>query len=1478
MCFSQFLYAQVPPTNDDCAGIADLGTAPSCPGTVFTNVGATGSIVGDDNPTCFNGGISERDVWFKFVCPDTLFDFRITLTGTGMNPIENPQFAVYRGDCAFGELAELLCAKADLGETELILDVEGLTPGFTYFIRVSDYSATASPNAGEFTICVDEIPPVSNVDDGSSSLCNGTLYDTGGPDGDYGANEDHTFVICPTAQSACIQFTLEYYNIEEDQFVGGDILSFYDGNSTSAPLIAQVLGGADNFAGNGINSGGVCFSVQATSGCLTVQFESDEDVEFEGWKGTWSCSTTPCEPIENITIDDQVSEQDIIDAVKSPSTTVSIASVNCGDGAYGTFSYPTDNNELGLQKGLMLTSGSVAVAQGPNNQGGAGLVLEPFFTDDLGDADLTYLSVSQGGEPSFDACVVEMDVFVGSNELAFEYVFGSEEYPEYVNSDFNDIFAFLVSGPGIVGDPNIGNQENIAVLPGTNTPVQVNSVNQVVNWQYFRYNSYGQSLQYDGFTSDSLGVKKSLTARVPVIPCNTYRLKFAVADRGDESFDSGVFISDIKAGAPDITTQFTGGVEYLIEQCSNNDNLLLIKLSKAPTVLTNFIVTLGGTAINGVDYTTSLPAVLTFQPGQTQLLYNIGVIADGVPEGVETIKITLSNNFGCGSVVLKEVLVELRDNPEITVQGSDTLNVCKGNSIQLFVEGASTYVWSPSGFLNNPFLSNPTWIQPTQSQLFKVTGSIGVCTGKDSVYVRVIGPDVAIKDGIDTTICLGNAIQLEALSTTGADAWVWTPDTGLSNANAPVTTASPTQTTTYTVTATLENCPVTADITIAVDTLFAPVLVPNATICENYPIVLASNTNGSSSTYAWSPDGSLNDATLSNPIALPDVTTTYTLVTTSANGYCSTTASTTVQVTAANIDISGDDLYRICLGDTVSLTAVTTPAGPAPTWSPAFYVSNSTGSSTQAAPDESVTIYANYTVNGCFVRDSVTIRVDSLPEQAVTKVEDKAVYCEGDTIYLISKTYEPADFPDIKTLWLPGPGQITPDSNWNLVLIAEDTFTYRRVVDNNACTDTTDVLIPVAKRPVFTLTADPNPVCLGTPSQIFLQVDPPNTQYEWMSDPTLSCTDCPNPIATPSSTTSYTVMSQGSPCPAGGGIEIVVEAPPALGIIQNAVICLGDSILLNGIFDPLATYTWSSIPPGFNSTDPTPRVSPGLGSTTYQVIVEGDKCTSIRNVVITTQTASIDAGADQDFCLGETLTLTASTSGASGVITWSPINQQGASVSVTPTQTTAYLASLVFGNGPNCTVSDLVTATLRPSVTLSEINVIPEAKDSICSGERLRLLVLAQPVDVEATYIWTENGVVLPGQTRDSLVVNASISEGTITYQVTATTSAGCSTTSDPITFQVKRCVLIPNAFTPDGDGTNESFALIIPSGTATVRDLQVYNRWGQRVFVATESLKAWDGKVDGKDAPSDVYVWHAVVRYPDGKEEKFKGDVTLVR
>lgn len=1353
---ANILSAQAP-ANDNCAGLIDLGKAPVCPGTVFSNANATAFDIGAFNaPACLSDGAPAHDVWFAFTCPDTLFDFRITLTAAGGQPMKNPQLMLYRGSCAVNGLALLRCAEDKTNSGSATFDIDGLSGGLQYYLRVSDYTPAGNPpNWGGFTLCVAPIPPIVTIDQGSSTLCNGTLYDSGGPLGDYGDGENFTFKICPDNPSACITFTLEYFNLEQSLLFGfGDYLTFYDGPDTNSPLLGEI--GGSEFTGEG--GGGVCYTVQATSGCLTVQFTSDDLNEYEGWKGSWECSAKPCETPELLSVNDNITNAQIENILNTPSSLVKVTSIKCPKGSYGTFQFATDDNALGLGKGLLLTSGLAKNAIGPNNLEDA----EMRHNAD-GDPDLDILS-GVNGSPSMDACVVELDVLATTDELTFEYIFGSEEYPEYANADFNDIFAFLISGPGIVGDPGLGGAKNIAVLAGTNTPVQINSINATVNWPYYRPNPEdAPALQYDGLTADSLGKKKSLTARATVIPCQTYHLKLAIADRFDDQFDSGVFISEIKGGAPTVATAFEGNLPYLLEGCSGPEQDLTIALPDPLTEPLTYYVTVKGSAERDVDYTLNLPDSIVFQPGQTVLNFLASQIADNLAEGTETVTILLTNNFGCGTVVLDSLTFDIRDQIDVEITGGDTLNICFGQTLTVEATGATDYFWSPPGAVSDPFIATPT-ITPTQSFLLKVEGKVGTCIDNDSVWVNVIDPKIDLSALADTNICLGETVPLLALNNVNNAGLTWSPTAGLDNPSSEIPLATPTQTTTYTASVTFGGCTVKDAVTIHVDTLFFPKITSDTTVCQNYPVQLGTVLN-STTQYQWLPTIGLSDPYSSGPVALPDQTTTYTLTATSPNGFCSQVGVVTVTVLPADVEIAGPDSLEICLGTAVSLTATATPTGAAlVAWSPNFYVNPDNGLSTTATPDESVTIFATYKVNGCTVRDSVHIRVDSLPESKIALQPTKPIYCPGDTVILVSKTYEPANFPDITHEWQPFGGQETDRDLWNMVITATLTHTFVRITENHACSVTDTVLVPVGIIPVVTVTATPNNICAGELVQLNATVVP-DQKLKWADDPLLSCTECPNPTVAPLGTTTFQVSTPDAECPGGGSVTVTVVPPPFLQLTPNPVICLGDSILLNNVpIQPDVTYIWTaSVGPAPIGANPT--VAPTV-PTTYTITATG-KCVSVGTVTITPVSASLEAGLAQNICFGETATLAATVTGSSGgIVRWEPGGILGNPVNVMPEATTTYTATLTYG--PGCESVDNVTVNVNPARLLLEV----PPSQTICLGESI--VLNTAPAEPDVIYQWTSTGPA-------PLVVNPVVTPGeTTSYTLTAVSgdcSASASTT-----------------------------------------------------------------------------------------------------
>ena len=139
----------------------------------------------------------------------------------------------------------------------------------------------------------------------------------------------------------------------------------------------------------------------------------------------------------------------------SSGITINSASYTGANGASGTFEVGTDI--IGIDRGILLTSGAVAIVPGPNDANDAG--------EDNGRPGDAQLDGLIPGGATQDASVLTIRFTPTGNQVRFSYVFASEEYNEYVGSEYNDLFAFFVGGT------------NYAVLPGTSTPVAINNVN-----------------------------------------------------------------------------------------------------------------------------------------------------------------------------------------------------------------------------------------------------------------------------------------------------------------------------------------------------------------------------------------------------------------------------------------------------------------------------------------------------------------------------------------------------------------------------------------------------------------------------------------------------------------------------------------------------------------------------------------------------------------------------------------------------------------------------------------------------------------------------------------------------------------------------------------------------------------------------------------------------------------------------------------
>ncbi|MCC6722384.1 MAG: choice-of-anchor L domain-containing protein [Bacteroidia bacterium] len=182
------------------------------------------------------------------------------------------------------------------------------------------------------------------------------------------------------------------------------------------------------------------------------------------------------------------------------------------------------STKLKMDAGIILSSGVAIGAKGPNNNNAK----TSFETGSNmpGNALLDKFATGK----TFDAVILQFDFIPQTENIVFNYIFASEEYLEYVDLNYSDIFGFFVSGPGIIGE------QNVALVPDTTLPVCIDNINHLRNSKYYINNPMGEkTLQADGFT-------KTLTATLELIPCQKYTIKLAVADVNDRLLDTYVFI------------------------------------------------------------------------------------------------------------------------------------------------------------------------------------------------------------------------------------------------------------------------------------------------------------------------------------------------------------------------------------------------------------------------------------------------------------------------------------------------------------------------------------------------------------------------------------------------------------------------------------------------------------------------------------------------------------------------------------------------------------------------------------------------------------------------------------------------------------------------------------------------------------------------------------------------------------------------
>ena len=1195
-----FLWGQ--PSNDECTSAIPLIISDACVPQIFSNVDATQSTIGDI-PECFNGGAIDRDVWFTFNVPSNgdIENLKITVERVAENSINLPQVALYRGACEAGELSDVgLCASAELLDASIELRAVGLTPGIQYFLRVNDFSETATPNWGNFSICIEELPPVFNMGEvAGTNLCEGTLYDSGGPDGEYLDLEEETFTICPDDFHQCIQINLETYSTEEDF----DQIFIFDGEGNDLEFIRAVSGQGFQTVAN------------VGSGCVTIGFVSDFLIQDEGFRLTWKCTPSICPPQE----ERSCSNPDIISSLpfSQENLTTCLSGNNIEDGPCSNdaflegddyvFAYTSAGDEcISIAITGAIPGTGVSVFRGcpennidqatcfaqDNDANEEGVLNIPNIS--LREADTYYIVVAQeinctpfniSITPSSDCPMVFPSAAQCDNALL-------------LNGCDTDLPAALTVEPGqgdiefFQLDVNNGCWDGVletnytwftfeaqadgefAFLLSNNIQDEALDIDFNI-WGPFQSVDNACSASFDSqpirssWADDLLSTVTGLTNTNPV-------LGTPVTDVCEGALSDG-FIQPIDVRRGEVYVVLVNDFDGVIF----NGAVAIDFSESSKGVLGAVEEQISLTADTSICIGTSIP--LTATGGSLYEWFpREGLSCNNCPNPIanptETTTYTVQINTVCSSVS-RAVTVEV-----FSLETAPANTVCLGEVIPLNVSDNRELVqfdWTVSA-AGNPLscddCPNPTITASTPGNFqYTVVMTTPLCELRDTYDLTILDGmafDFVLQD--NQSICRGTTVDLGGEAFSGNN-YSWTNVDGTilsSESNLPVT---PDTTTTYFLTVENDNCVAPAINSVTVEVFDQPLLSPIAdtTVCQGTKLRLSNTSAQEGVVYQWSTNNTTFSSTQPNPSLFPEITDTYFV--TASRGDCRAEASLSIEVLPIEIAFQqSEDTLGLCLGDTLTLSLTTTPTALQPTIQNLLGELDTMVTSIELLPNDNAIYIATISDAGCTAMDTLVVQVDSLPTNMLIMPSDTTV-CEGEELLLQSPLYDPVFFPNIEHFWAPDAGFETPDSLYNLVLTASDSVLLMRTNTNGACVTNSFATInvnPIEPIPISPATPQ---ICSGNSLMLMAEIPDGAEELMWMPEGLTSCTDCPNPTITPAITTAYTLSGMLNDCPISGMVIVEVLDGATATILSDSPseIFQGESINVSvSATDEIVAIEW----------------------------------------------------------------------------------------------------------------------------------------------------------------------------------------------------------------------------------------------------------------------------------------------------------------
>jgi len=807
---------------------------------------------------------------------------------------------------------------------------------------------------------------------------------------------------------------------------------------------------------------------------------------------------------------------------------------------------------------------------------------------------------------------------------------------------------------------------------------------------------------------------------------------------------------------------------------------------------------------------------------------------------------TVTGTSAAGCTGSANITVSMNPSASITATASPN-TICQGQSSSLTAGGASTYSWIPGNLTGSPVSVNPA-----TSAVYTVTGTTATgCTGTATVSVTVNPNPTLSASALPATICAG---QSSALSAAGANTYSWMPG---SLTGSPVN-VTPSSTTSYTVTGVSSlGCSGTASITVTVN--------PNPTVgatATPAAVCFGQSTNLSASgaaSYTWSPAGQTG-----TPVSVtPSATSVYTVTGTSAAG-CTGSATLTVAVNPLPSVSATANPGAVCAGSTSVLTG---NGANTYSWTPGSI----TGSPVSVSPATTTT----YTVTGtsaagCSGSNTVTVNVNPLP--VITASASPPAFCIGSGTSLTAggaTTYA----------WSHGAGNSNPAVISPLV-----STTYTVTGTMAGCSNTASVSVTVFQIPVINVNASPGNICIGSSS--VLTAFGADT-FIWSPAASLSATSGNSVSAHPTTNTVYTVTGDRNGC--SGSESVSVDVHSSITVNVNPVsdtICNGNNTLLTA--GGAVYYHWTPSASLSSSTGTTVTANP-TATTTYIVTgTDATGCTGSASAVIALfNNANIPfVTLPKEGCapLGVGFEYIPDGQIDMSTLHWDfgdPMNSGDVSGLTNPTysynESGLYIVSLsgmsVFG----CAVADYDTiiAWQAPEADFMFHPTISETNNP--------LVDFYDQSYFASTWSWNF-GDPGAGTNNSSILQYPShtfTDTGTFTIQLVVTNENQCSDTAvKNLKVRESYEFFMPNAFSPNGDGVNETF---IGQGVGIVEnefDMYIYDRWGEKLFHSDNLFVGWDGRdaSNGEPIEQGLYVWIVMLTDRTGIEHQLTGTVMMIR